>query len=93
MTLNPIEIGLSVSLIVVVVLIVRLSLNPAMNEATKTRSVAELKREIEVLKGAQESLAHDNQRLRNLLETCQQDSRNAYETLAALRGEMGRTTK
>ena len=90
--MSSIEIGLTISVVIVVALFARLNLNPTMREVTKMRSVAELKREIESLRAAADALSEQNSQLRTRLQLAESDRQNLEITLAALRGEMGRTT-
>lgn len=91
--MTPIEIGLSASFIIVIVLIVRLSLSPTMQESTKQPTRAELKREIANLRATIETQAEQNTYLRNRLQEAENDRHAQEVTLASLRAEMGRTTK
>lgn len=115
--MTSVEIGLTISIIVIAALVIRLQTNPLIQEETKTKSVAELKREntsmkadldklteenklvVDLrkenasLKAASEALAEQNTILRNRLQEAIADRQDLEITLAALRGELGRTTK
>ena len=91
--MSSIEIGLTISVVIVVALFARLNLSPTMQEATKMRSVAEMRKEVERLQAAMETMSEQNSQLRVRLIEAESERQNLRETVAALRGEMGRTTK
>lgn len=91
--MSGVEYGLATATIILALVMIRLWTNPAMRAGTQAPSYAELMRQNEAMRASLEALTEQNTALRNRLQEAQADRQNLEITMAALRGEMGRSTR
>ena len=85
------EIGVLVSAITLGSLIVRYAVDPGFRSNTRSPTYTELKRENESLRVAQRTLVDEIRNLKNQLQIVESDRQHLEISIAALRGEMGRS--
>lgn len=88
--MSGVEYGLVATSIILVMVMIRLWMNPIMRAGTQAPSYAELLRENVSLKATIEALSEQNTALRNRLQTMDTNRVGLEITLARLQGEMGR---
>lgn len=89
--LSPVEIGLTASIAVIGIFVLRMAINPQMRETLRVKSPAEYDATIAALRETVNTLSEVNGQLRAQLAIAQRNEQDALVQLAALRGEMGRT--